>query len=165
MQAEELIDQLREALSLDPVRQNTVNPYRTAQLIRSEPQAFSNPSEVDALLEREVANLSGWIARQSGVEVWKDGKRVDQAGDDLGAALAAELGSETRTLQLRYLDGEWSVVSLTEGDSQKTELAEQIKHMTVRHGPLIYHRYWSLPSNGAAEPIAARLIGFGDADG
>lgn len=128
--------------------------YHAAHLSIADSVLIERTEEIEALLA-DFGAYTGWIARQSGVEVWGAVEREDTG--DLGAILAAELGCDDHSVQIRRQPGSWVVTEFREGKGE-THIAEDIRHITVRHGVLKYRRYWSLPEDGASEPIVARLI-------
>lgn len=128
--------------------------YHSTTLRIAAPNLIKSSEEIETLVEGLKSHV-GWIARQSGVEVWGNHERDDATG--LGEILAAELGNEDHTVQIRRQPGAWVVTEYHEGTGT-AHVAEDISHITVRHGTLRYRRYWSLPEDGASEPIAARLI-------
>lgn len=130
--------------------------YSVANVRIAGPVSIKTTEDIETLLASFGSHV-GWIARQSGVEVWRLEGRED-AGD-LGDILAAELGSDDHSVQIRRQPGAWVVTEFREGEGD-THIAEDISHITVRHGVLKYRRYWSLPEDGASEPVAARLVGI-----
>lgn len=148
-----LVDQLSSVFK--------ANPLRAAGLQIHDEKEVTSHEELEAQLAEAVQGLDGWVARQSGVEVWENGLQVASDLDpNLGAPIAAELGSDRLTLQFRRRPGAWVLATLEEDDDPQY-LMEDIEHLTVKHGIMRYRRYWSLPDDGTTEPIAARLMGFG----
>ena len=120
------------------------------------PRMIDKTEEIEALFA-DLGYYTGWIARQSGVEVWGSLERENTGG--LGEILAAELGCDDHSVQIRRQPGSWIVTEYHE-EAGKAHVAEDIRHITVRHGVLKYRRYWSLPEDGASEPVVARLLGI-----
>lgn len=112
-------------------------------------------------VERELIDWPGaigWIARESGVFA------PGIADDDptKGAVLEAELTLGMKSLQIRRTPGFWMLTEIFESDGE-TNLADDLRLVTVDHGVALYRRYWSLPddgADGAVEAVACRLIGF-----
>lgn len=152
VQPDDLVQRLEKVL-----RQS---PYRVSGLTVSEPEYLPDRQAVETLLSDCTKALDGWVARQSGVEVWRGGVR--QGSEDFGVALAAELGSQDKTVQLRRLPEHWVLTRFEEQPGAASHLVEDIAHVTVHHGLLRYRRYWVSGDEGAAEPVAARLVGFGE---
>ena len=98
---------------------------------------------------------SGWVARQSGVEVWP----LSEPSDALGDVVEAELTVENETIQVRRTAAGWMATLLTQGDGDDC-LSEEVCHVTVGNGAAKYLRYWSLLDDGACEIIAWRFAGF-----
>lgn len=130
--------------------------YRAIHLSIVGPRKIERAEEIEALLA-DLETYTGWIARQSGVEVWGGLEREDTGG--LGEILAAELALDDHSVQIRRQPGSWVVTEYREGEG-KAHIVEDMCHMTVRHGVLKYRRYWSLPEDGASEPVIARLVGI-----
>ncbi len=120
-------------------------------------EVITDEAKLEKLLD-DWREAEGWIARQSGVDVYRTG--VPRQGPALGAVVAAELARGAQSLALtRRTDG-WNVTILTEEDTGEPCLFDETTHLTVHHGAIRYRRYWCLPDDGAAEVFAWRILGF-----
>jgi hypothetical protein len=112
---------------------------------------------VEALVDRAIAvNAHGWIARQSGVVVLPG-----QDDLSLGAVVEAEWSEGSVSIQVRRLAGRWLVTTLTEVEGGDM-LSDDIVHVTTDGRAARYRRYWRMPTDGAAEITAWRLVGLED---
>lgn len=103
------------------------------------------------------SQAQGWIARQSGVDVFRDGQT--QIGAKNGWILSGELARENQSLQIRRLMDKWVVTTLSEDEGEAC-LFDIVLQTTVRDGIATYRRYWHLPNDGAAHVFAWRFTGF-----
>lgn len=130
--------------------------YERTKLVLPVMQKFSDVAKLESLLQ-DWSQPQGWVARQSGVDVYQDGQK--QQGSALGHILSAELAKDNCSLQIRRLAHNWVATTITEGTGEDC-LFDVVKHLTIEHGAAVYHRYWSLPKDGAAEVFACRFTGF-----
>lgn len=113
---------------------------------------LKTPNEVEAFLKGWQAS-KGWIARQSGVAV------NDIEPGTLGHLTSCELALDGKSLHIVRLAEHWAATTITEGSGEAC-LMDVVKHLTVKHGIMCYHRYWSLPPQGGASIVAWRFAGF-----
>lgn len=101
---------------------------------------------------------TGWIARQSGVSMVSDGQG-DNVSD--GEIVSAELAHGLASTQVRRTSDGWSITTIAEAEGTG-HLADEVRHVTLSGQIAVYRRYWSVPSDGASEIVAWRLVGIED---
>ena len=123
-------------------------------------------------LEKSVtdwAPLQGWISRQSAVQVFTKGVKMDNRS---GRLLAAEFCGDGASLHVRQKDDGWIVTEVTEGAGEDV-IVEPLtfvadKWLVGNKTGLRYHRYWVLDDDDCPKQLFARFKGFvklaGDAD-
>ena len=119
-------------------------------------EVLRTSDELEALLAA-CEDSEGWIARQSGVDVFHDG--AVREGKALGQVISGELVKGDKSLQIRRLPDRW-IATILEENTGQTCLFDVVKHLTVRHGTAVYHRFWSLPDDGATEVTGWRFVRF-----
>lgn len=126
--------------------------YRPGRL-RIETGTASSPSEAETLLSGLIADgANGWVARQSGVQIFPG-----ESSGALGGVIDAELGTASSSLQLRRVGSAWIWTSITDGDGTDV-LVDEVDLVTTSQASARYRRYWRLPDDGSVEIIACRLV-------
>lgn len=133
----------------------TSHPYGKTT-VSVTPEHYDSADALEARIG-ELTGPQGWIARQSGVDVF----RADhtQKGATLGPVLSGELADGDMSLHITRLPQGWTVAVITQGVGDPC-LFDVVKHLTVHHGAAVYHRFWILPPDGAADVFAWRFVGF-----
>ena len=125
---------------------------------------LKTPEEVLARLRAYVdADAQGWVAWQSGVVVFAEGRKR-AVPEDLGLPLSAELAREHESLAL-LPDGAggWLAITVREEEGGDPALADEVEQLCRDEGlgKLRYVRYWRREEGAAGlVPFAVRFLGF-----
>ena len=154
-------DQLRQCFQVlceDPgVKTWGLAPVQTAGFEATH-EDFDNAEAAWQALD-QAAPTAGWIQWQSHQTHFTDG--LPQPESDWGALLAAEAAiSETESLRLDFLDGQWRIIRyrhIEEGGDYLCDLTYHLLHGT-HDRYLRYRRYWTIDSDQGAVQVRAVFV-------